>query len=94
MGLPDEYKLPANVNEALGIMGDGLTVHWVRSLAKQLLLNRSSPPWEARGAALLVSVVCDPKRPQAPRPGLADEKTATITRRPTRRRPRLGPVRQ
>jgi hypothetical protein len=91
MGLPAEYKLPTNVNEALGIMGDGLTVHAVRSLAKNLLEPLlSTLPCEARGAALRISIICDPKRPQAPRPGLADEKTATITWRPTRRRPRLA----
>jgi DNA (cytosine-5)-methyltransferase 1 len=37
MGLPDEYKLPANVNEALGLMGDGVAVPAVRFLAENLL---------------------------------------------------------
>jgi DNA (cytosine-5)-methyltransferase 1 len=37
MELPDEYKLPANVNEALGIMGDGVVVPAVRFLAENLL---------------------------------------------------------
>ena len=37
MGLPDEYKLPANVNEALGLMGDGIAVPAVRFLAENLL---------------------------------------------------------
>jgi DNA (cytosine-5)-methyltransferase 1 len=37
MGLPDEYKLPANVNEALGLMGDGVAVPAVRFLAETLL---------------------------------------------------------
>ena len=37
MGLPDEYKLPANVNEALGLMGDGVVVPAVRFLAENLL---------------------------------------------------------
>jgi hypothetical protein len=36
-GLPDEYKLPANVNEALGPMGDGVAVPVVRFLAENLL---------------------------------------------------------
>lgn len=37
MGLPDEYKLPANVNDALGLMGDGVAVPAVRFLAENLL---------------------------------------------------------
>ena len=37
MGLPDEYKLPANVNEALGLTGDGVVVPAVRFLAENLL---------------------------------------------------------
>jgi DNA (cytosine-5)-methyltransferase 1 len=37
MGLPDEYKLPANVNEALGLMGDGVAVPTVRFLAENRL---------------------------------------------------------
>ena len=37
MGLPDEYKLPANVKEALGLMGDGAAVPVVRFLAENLL---------------------------------------------------------
>jgi DNA (cytosine-5)-methyltransferase 1 len=37
MGLSDEYKLPANVNEALGLMGDGVAVPAVRFLAEHLL---------------------------------------------------------
>jgi DNA (cytosine-5)-methyltransferase 1 len=37
MGLPDEYKLPANVNEALGLMRDGVAVPAVRFLAENLL---------------------------------------------------------
>ena len=37
MGLPDEYKLPANVNEALGLMGDGVAVPAIRFLAEHLL---------------------------------------------------------
>ena len=37
MGLPDEYKLPANVNDALGLMGDGVAVPGVRFLAENLL---------------------------------------------------------
>ena len=37
MGLPDSYKLPANVNEALGLMGDGVVAPAVRHLAEHLL---------------------------------------------------------
>jgi DNA (cytosine-5)-methyltransferase 1 len=37
MGLPDDYKLPVNVNEALGLMGDGVVVPAVRFLAENLL---------------------------------------------------------
>jgi DNA (cytosine-5)-methyltransferase 1 len=37
MGLDDSYKLPADVNEALGLMGDGVAVPAVRHLAEHLL---------------------------------------------------------
>ena len=37
MGLPDEYKLPANYNEAYHLLGDGLVVPVVRYLAENLL---------------------------------------------------------
>ena len=37
MGLPDEYKLPTKVNEALGLMGDGVAVPAVRFLAENFL---------------------------------------------------------
>jgi DNA (cytosine-5)-methyltransferase 1 len=37
MGLPDSYKLPANVNEALGLMGDGVVAPVVRHLTENLL---------------------------------------------------------
>jgi len=37
MGLPDEYKLPANYNEAYHLLGDGLAVPAVRHLADNLL---------------------------------------------------------
>jgi DNA (cytosine-5)-methyltransferase 1 len=37
MGLPDDYQLPANVNEALGLMGDGAVVPVVRFLAQHIL---------------------------------------------------------
>lgn len=37
MGLPDEYKLPRNYNEAYHLIGDGLVVPVVRYLAEHLL---------------------------------------------------------
>jgi hypothetical protein len=37
MGLPDEYKLPADINEALGLMGDGVAVSAVRFLAEKVV---------------------------------------------------------
>ena len=37
MGLPDDYKLPKNYNEAYHLMGDGLAVPVVRHLAESLL---------------------------------------------------------
>lgn len=37
MGLPDDYRLPANYNEAYHLMGDGLAVPVVRHLAENLL---------------------------------------------------------
>jgi DNA (cytosine-5)-methyltransferase 1 len=37
MGLPDSYKWPANTNEALGLMGDGVVAPVVRHLAANIL---------------------------------------------------------
>jgi DNA (cytosine-5)-methyltransferase 1 len=37
MGLPDEFKLPKNYNEAYHLIGDGLVVPVVRHLAEHLL---------------------------------------------------------
>ena len=34
MGLGDDYRLPANYNEAYGLMGDGVVVPVVRYLAR------------------------------------------------------------
>lgn len=46
MGLPDEYELPANYNEAYHLTGDGVAVPVVRHLAahvfEPILLRRSS----------------------------------------------------
>jgi DNA (cytosine-5)-methyltransferase 1 len=38
MGLPDDYKLPTNYNEAYHLLGDGLAVPVVRHLAENLLM--------------------------------------------------------
>ena len=37
MGLPDSYKLPADYNEAYGLMGDGVVAPVVRFLAQHIL---------------------------------------------------------
>ena len=37
MGLPDSYKLPANYNEAYGLVGDGVAAPVVRFLAQNIL---------------------------------------------------------
>ena len=37
MGLADTYRLPANYEEACGLMGDGLAVPVVRHLARHIL---------------------------------------------------------
>ena len=47
MGLDDSYRLPANVNEGLGLMGDGVVAPVVRHLAHHLL----EPLLAAAGAA-------------------------------------------
>jgi DNA (cytosine-5)-methyltransferase 1 len=36
MGLPDDYKLPPNYNEAYHLTGDGVVVHVVRHLAEHI----------------------------------------------------------
>jgi DNA (cytosine-5)-methyltransferase 1 len=49
MGLPEDYALPSNVNEALGLMGDGVVTHVVRHLAEHLvepILNSSEDAGE------------------------------------------------
>lgn len=46
MGLPDDYILPVNANEAYHLTGDGVVTHVVRHLAKSLfepLLANCSP---------------------------------------------------
>jgi DNA (cytosine-5)-methyltransferase 1 len=37
MGLPDDYQLPSNYNDAYGLMGDGVVVPVVRFLAAHIL---------------------------------------------------------
>ena len=37
MGFGDDYRLPSNVNDALGLMGDGLAIQVVRHLAAHVL---------------------------------------------------------
>jgi DNA (cytosine-5)-methyltransferase 1 len=69
MGLPDEYKLPANVNEALGIMGDGVAVPAVRFLAENLLEPLlSTLAFEARGATLRAMYDPSGRRSRVPAP--------------------------
>ena len=51
MGLPDDYKLPVNYNEAYGLMGDGLAVPVVRHLAAHVL----EPVLRANGALNLAA---------------------------------------
>ena len=55
MGLPDDYQLPSNYNDAYGLMGDGVVVPVVRFLAEHILEPvlrrkgiRSRRPNEAR----------------------------------------------
>ena len=51
MGLPDDYKLPGNYNEAYSLMGDGLAVPVVRHLAAHVL----EPVLRANGALSLAA---------------------------------------
>ena len=37
MGLPEDYQLPGNTNEAYGLTGDGVVVPVVRFLAERIL---------------------------------------------------------
>ena len=37
MGLPEDYQLPGNTNEAYGLTGDGVVVPVVRFLAEHIL---------------------------------------------------------
>ena len=63
MGLPDDYVLPANVNEALGLIGDGVVVPVVRFLAENILepilaANESNP--QSAGADIPPPILAAP----------------------------------
>ncbi|HZZ26157.1 MAG TPA: DNA cytosine methyltransferase [Roseiarcus sp.] len=63
MGLPDDYLLPVNVNEALALMGDGVVVPVVRFLAENILepiLAANSAAREAAGTQVGFSPPIDP----------------------------------
>ena len=49
MGLPDDYALPANYNDAYHLTGDGVVVQVVRHLAHGLLEPLLNPPSPAVG---------------------------------------------
>lgn len=51
MGLPDEYKLPDNYNEAYHLTGDGVVVPVVRHLAQHLFEQILGGPASAKRAA-------------------------------------------
>ncbi len=51
MGLPDDYKLPKNYNEAYHLTGDGVVVDVVRHLAKHVLEPLLAEAIEAREVA-------------------------------------------
>jgi DNA (cytosine-5)-methyltransferase 1 len=51
MGLPDDYKLPKNYNEAYHLTGDGVVVDVVRHLAQHVLEPLLSEAVEAREVA-------------------------------------------
>jgi DNA (cytosine-5)-methyltransferase 1 len=51
MGLPDDYKLPKNYNEAYHLTGDGVVVDVVRHLAKHVFEPLLGESHEAREVA-------------------------------------------
>lgn len=62
MGLPDDYVLPSNLNEALGLMGDGVCAPVVRFLAENILgpiLAANSASQEAAGTRVGLSPPSD-----------------------------------
>jgi DNA (cytosine-5)-methyltransferase 1 len=51
MGLPEDYKLPKNYNEAYHLTGDGVVVHVVRHLAQYVFEPLVAEAMEAREVA-------------------------------------------
>ena len=51
MGLPEEYVLPDNYNEAYHLAGDGLAVPVVRFLAAHILEPILAAAWTQKAAA-------------------------------------------
>jgi DNA (cytosine-5)-methyltransferase 1 len=51
MGLPEDYKLPKNYNEAYHLTGDGVVVDVVRHLAQHILEPLLAEALEAREVA-------------------------------------------
>jgi DNA (cytosine-5)-methyltransferase 1 len=51
MGLPEDYKLPKNYNEAYHLTGDGVVVHVVRHLAQHVFEPLVAEAMEAREVA-------------------------------------------
>jgi DNA (cytosine-5)-methyltransferase 1 len=51
MGLPDDYMLPQNYNEAYHLAGDGVAVPVVRFLAEHILEPLLAAPLSRRRAA-------------------------------------------
>lgn len=50
MGLPDDYELPDNYNEAYHLAGDGVAVPVVRHIAENILAPLFEAPFEAEAA--------------------------------------------
>ena len=58
MGLPDDYQLPGNYNDAYGLMGDGVVVPVVRFLAEHILepvLRAATPIGRASAARTAIA---------------------------------------
>jgi DNA (cytosine-5)-methyltransferase 1 len=63
MGLPDDHVLPVNVNEALGLLGDGVCAPVVRFLAENILepiLAANSAGQEAAATQVNINPPSDP----------------------------------
>lgn len=50
MGIPDDYELPDNYNEAYHLAGDGVAVPVVRHIAENILVPLLEAPFEAEAA--------------------------------------------